>query len=123
MYLEKGCGNLGIDAVAEQMGDSLVLVLTACKKKDLLCLHDRAEAHGDRLLRNVVDGSEESGVCLNGILGEIRQVSFVVEGVAGLVEADGTLFLLEDIIYSKPDCHKLFFCQHSINVEFSVSIR
>lgn len=41
--------------------------------------------------------------------------------VGASIPAHNKIQFLEDIIYSKPDCNKFFYCQRTINIEFCIA--
>ena len=84
---QEGAGAVGVDPVAQQQGRGGVLLLAADDQQQLPGAHDVAHAHGDGVAGHVVPGGEEAGVGVDGALVQHFLVGAVVQGVAGLVEA------------------------------------
>ena len=81
-------GTRGVIVAKECLLDDGSLVLAADNDKDLLSRHDGADTHGVSLTRNLIDGSEEALVCLDGALLQIYAVGALCEDIGRLVEAD-----------------------------------
>ena len=88
VQLEDGGGYLGGDGAGEGLLHDVRLVLAADHQQDLTGHHDGLDAHGHGLTGHLVGGGEETGIGLDGTLGEVHHVGLLLEGVAGLVEAD-----------------------------------
>ena len=89
--LENGCGNEGGNRSEERLFDNILFLSSVCDKKNLFSLHNGHHTHSDSLGGNVILGSKETGVCLNGGLVKVNGVSFSCECVCGLVKADVTV--------------------------------
>lgn len=88
MELQNGARNLRRDRAEEDLVEDVRLVRARDDHDDLLCRHDRADAHRNGCGRDLVDGREEALVRLARHFGQLHLVRYDGEMVTRLVEAD-----------------------------------
>ena len=91
MQLQDRSGNGGGDGAEECLLQNLLLCLSVCDQKNLLCLHNGKHTHCNCLTRNVVDAFKETGICHNGGLVQIYNVRSLYEFIGRLVKANVTV--------------------------------
>ena len=75
MELEYRCRNMRSYRAAEHIMEDLGLVRAADNQKNFFSLHNGSDTHGISLLRNLVNGSKETLIGLDGALGQVHTVS------------------------------------------------
>ena len=87
MQLQNGSRHLRRNLAEASLFDDLRLI-RACDEKNLLRLHNGADAHGDGLRRHILAALEQTGVRVDGALRQLYGVHGRREVVRRLVKAD-----------------------------------
>ena len=88
MQLKYRCRNMRSYRAAEHIMENLSLVRTADNQKDFFSLHNGSDTHGISLLRNIINGSKETLIGLDGALGQVHTVSGLGKFFVRLIKAD-----------------------------------
>lgn len=91
MKLKNRSGDLGGDGTEEGLFHNFFFLRAVSDKKDAFGLHNRHHSHSDGLGGNLVAGSEETGICLDGRFVQVDEMSLGDEAAVGLVKADMTV--------------------------------
>lgn len=91
MQLKDGSGDLGGHRTAEGIQHSLRLILTGNDHHNTMGLHNIQNTHGVSLAGHQRLILEETGICIDGTLGQLHAVGAFDELIAGLVETNVTI--------------------------------
>lgn len=81
MHLQSGSRNIRRDRAEAGLVNNIRLFRAVRDQDNLFRLHNCADTHGDRRLRNVIDRFKEAGVCLNRGIGELHFMSDFIERI------------------------------------------
>ena len=88
MQLQNGAGSLRLNGTEEAVLHCLGLIFAVADQQNPFSLHDRADAHGIGMGRNILPSFEEALVSIDSGIGELDVVGTVDKLVAGLIKAD-----------------------------------
>src|SRR5688572_3808081 len=88
MLLEERRGDLDVDLPFDGAANNAGLVLTGRENEDFARVHDRGDAHRERLTRNVLLAEEVGRGILARDVVEMHRARPALDAGAGLVEAD-----------------------------------